>query len=247
MKRTISNPYKVQHKMYLLIIGLSLTALILSLIIPACKTAPIDISLEVLKNLSYGCIASTTVAWILDHVNIKSANRKANETYDAIYADLKVNIAFFIGTWAELCAVSFKEKDYYAEFHSWKKWYSIVKENYDNLTLERQKDLLGFFRNRLLQSTQYVNRSIEKIASQTYILSINDVMDSNLRSIISDFRFEFNALDSTLSYDNYDKYFWDHMEAIVNDLSNYIEAWVDIDCYNQIEFKPYYFFDFLKK
>ena len=102
MKRTISNPNKVQHKMYLLIIGLSLTALILSLIIPACETAPVGISLEVVKNLSYGCIGSTIVAWILDYVNIKSANRKANETYDAIYADLKVNIGFFIGTSAEL-------------------------------------------------------------------------------------------------------------------------------------------------
>lgn len=243
MKRTISNPNKVHYKMYLWIIGISIITLILSLVIPDFNCLLVETIFDIIKNLSYGCIASTVVAWIIDYVNVKNANRKANATYDAIYIDLKINIGHFIGTWAEICAVSFKDRDYYSEQHTWKEWYEIVKENFDKLDPERQQHLMYFFHNTLLQSTQYVNRSIEKITSQTYMLTLNDAMDSKLRGIMSDFQFEFGALDTDLSDENYEKYFWDHMEAIVKDLINYISAWSDISFYNIITFKPYKFFD----
>ena len=58
-----------------------------------------------------------------------------------------------------------------------------------------------------MQSGEYVNRALEKIASQTYVLTINNVMNNELHRIISDFKFEFYALDTDLSHDNYAKYF----------------------------------------
>lgn len=246
MKRTISNPNKVHYKMYLWIIGIAFTTLILSLIIPNCGYPFIEISLDVIKNLSYGCIASTVIAWIIDCVNVKNANKKANATYDAIYIELKLNIGHFIGTWAEVCAVSFKEQDYYSEQHSWKEWYKLTKDNFEKLDPERQQRLMAFFRDSLLQATQYVNRAIEKITSQMYMLAMNDAMNSDLRRIISDFQFEFGALDMDLSQEKYEEHFWNHMEAIVKDLVNYIGAWSDISFYNELKFKPYKFFDVIK-
>ena len=121
-----------------------------------------------------------------------------------------------------------------------------TRSNYDACDSERQKHLLYSFRNTLLDSGKYVSASIDKITSQTYMLTINDAMDTNLRSIISDFRFEFEALCTDLSSDKYEEYFWDHMEAITKDLNNYIAAWTDISFYNSIEFQPYKFMDVAK-
>ena len=246
MKRAISNPNRVHHTMYILIIAISVVALIISITVPTFSCKLLEVIWEVLKNLSYGCIASTLVAWIIDYVNVKKANQKANDIYDAIYADLQVSIGFFVGTWAEICAVCFKDNDYNNEKHSWVEWYEIVKSNYNHLEPERQQYLLEFFRNSLLQSTKYVNRSLEKITSQSYVLTINDAMNSELRSVMSDFNFEFGALNTDLETENYAEYFWDHIEAINNDLVNYINAWSDISFYNRIPFKPYEFFDVAK-
>lgn len=243
MKRTISNPHCVHNTMYIKIILASIIILVVSLIVPSSDLKLLEVTLEVLKNLSYGCIASTIVAWIIDFVNVKAANKKSNDVYDAIYIDLKINIGHFVDTWAQMCAVSFKNRDYYVEKHLWKEWYEILKTNYDNSEPERQQHLLRFFRDTLLRSTQYVNKSLETITSQTYMLTLNDAMNPNLRSIMSDFKFEFDALNMDLEYENYEKYFWEHMEAINMDLTNYIGAWSDISFYNSIEFAPYKFFD----
>lgn len=243
MKRTISNPNRVHNTMYVLIILSSIVALIISIAIPSSDCVHLKVALEVLKNLSYGCIASTIVAWIIDFVNVKKANKKANDIYDAIYIDLKINIGHFVDTWAQMCAVSFKDIDYYAETHTWKEWYEILKNNYDNLEQERQQHLLRFFRDTLLRSTQYVNKSLETITSQTYMLTLNDAMNLELKSIMSDFKFEFGALNSDLEYENYEKHFWEHIEAINNDLISYFEAWSDISFYNHILFAPFKFFE----
>ena len=61
---------------------------------------------EVIKNLSYGCIASTFVAWIIDCANTRHLNKKANNIYDAVYSDLKFRIGSYIETWAELCILT---------------------------------------------------------------------------------------------------------------------------------------------
>ena len=246
MKRTIFNPYKVQFKTYFLIVGIAIVVLVLSLVIPTCDSAFWKMFFDVMKNLSYGCIASTVVALLIDYANVKTANKKANDTYDSIYIDLKVQIAWFVGTWAQMCAVSFKEKDYFTEKYSWTKWYEITKSNYDISTPERQKQLLIYFHDSLLDSGKYVSKSIDKITSQSYTLTINDAMNTKLKSIISDFKFEFDALCTDLSSDKYEEYFWKHMDAINKDLINYIAARSDISFYNTIEFQPYKFIDVAK-
>ena len=68
---------------------------------------------DIIKNLSYGCIASTIIAWIIDIVHTKNLNKTANTIYDSIYGDLQFHIGVFVATWAELCAAAFIEKNYY--------------------------------------------------------------------------------------------------------------------------------------
>ena len=246
MKRTISNPNKVSKKMYLGIMCISLITLLLSLVIPTCDLEFLKALLDVIKNLSYGSIASTIVALLIDIANTKKANKRSHEIYDLIYADIKVNLAWFIDTWAQICSVSFKDKDYSNEKHSWTEWYQIAKNNYDASTPERQKQLLYFFHKSILDSTKYVNRAIEKITSQSYMLIINEAMNLELRSVISDFEFEFNALKTDLSYEEYEEHFWDHIETINKDLVNYIGAWKDISFYNTLKFKPFNVLDAAK-
>ena len=109
MKRAIENPYNVSHKIYIILIAIFLLILCTILFAPLELN---DIVVDIIKNLSYGCIASTVVAWLIDCANIRNANKKANNTYDAVYADLKFRIGAFIGVWAQLCKVCFKDKDY---------------------------------------------------------------------------------------------------------------------------------------
>lgn len=115
MEAIIRNPYKVSHKIYIRLIIGSIIGLILSMIIPNGLHALLSLILDILKNLSYGCIASTLVAWLIDCANVRNLNKKANSVYDTIYADLKFQIAYYIGLWSELCAVAYKDIDYHQE------------------------------------------------------------------------------------------------------------------------------------
>ena len=145
MRRTIENPYRVNHKLYYRLICSFSFALLISFVIASNEKEKSSALVEVLKNLSYGCIASTVVAWLIDIANMKRLNSSANQYYDAIYGELQFEIGAFIGVWAELCAVSFKDKDYYQEKHTWDDWFQIVKENYQKCDDGKQEQLFSFY------------------------------------------------------------------------------------------------------
>lgn len=247
MNLTIINPNKVNHKIYILLIVIFIITLVASFYIPSDINGAPSFLGEVIKNLSYGCIASTFVAWIIDCANTRHLNKKANNMYDAVYRDLKFRIGSYIETWAELCAVSFKDKDYYAEKHTWAAWYVIAKDNYYKCEPERQQHLLDFFYQQLLNAEKEVNKSLEHLQSQRYMLTMNDVMNSEIDRILSDFRFEFYALDLDLSRKDTPEMFWSHMDAITSDLARYINNWKDIRYYNFLIFCPYKFFENTKE
>lgn len=245
MKRIIINPHKVNHKLYVFLVFLSLIVLFISLTTQVKNpegSSLLSVFADAIKNLSYGCIASTVVAWIIDIANTRNLNKKANDIYDSIYGDLQFRIGVFVATWAELCAVAFKEKNYYEENHTWAAWYEITKDNYHRCEPNQQKHLLDFFHGQLSYAEKEVNKSIEYLQSQRYILTMNDAMNDEIDGILSDFQFEFHALDLDLSHRDDPEMFWLHMDAITKDLVNYIENWPDIRYYNVLLFKPYSFF-----
>ena len=84
-------------------------------------------------------------------------NKKANESYEAIYGDLKFKIAYYIGTWAELCSVAYKDIDYYQKKMTWKEWYLKVKDNYEKSEENRQHELMYFFYHQLKYCVDEVN------------------------------------------------------------------------------------------
>ena len=245
MKRTIINPHKVNQKLYVFLVLLSLIILFISLTIQVNapkESSSLSVFADAIKNLSYGCIASTLVAWIIDIANTRNLNKKANDIYDSIYGDLQFRIGAFIATWAELCAVAFKDKNYYEEKYTWAAWYEITKENYHKCEPNQQKHLLDFFYGQLSYAEKEVNKSIEYLQSQRYMLTMNDAMNDEIDGILSDFQFEFHALALDLSHRDDPEMFWEHMDAIAKDLVNYIENWADIRYYNVLLFKPYGFF-----
>ena len=238
MKRAIENPYKVSHKIYIYLVA------VFTIILGTILFAPLGINelvKDIIKNLSYGCIASTVVAWLIDCANIRNANKKANNTYDAVYADLKFQIGAFVGLWAQLCQVAFKDKNYDENKKTWIAWYETVKLNYYKADPARQSQILDFFYGELSYHTSSVNKALNHIQTQQYVLTINDVMNEKMRSILSDFLFEFHALELDLEHRDSSELFWEHMDAITNDLGNYINNWSDIQYYNSLEFLPYKF------
>ena len=243
MRRTIENPYRVNHKLYYRLICSFSFALLISFVIASNEKEKSSALVEVLKNLSYGCIASTVVAWLIDIANMKRLNSSANQYYDAIYGELRFEIGAFIGVWAELCAVSFKDKDYYQEKHTWDDWFQIVKENYQKCDDGKQEQLFSFYCKQLRDADNAVRKSIGRIRSQQHILTINGMMNSEIQQIITDFNFEFYALWIDLNELASRDMFWTHMEAITNDLHKYIENWSDIQYYNLLLFRPFRFFE----
>lgn len=239
MKRHINNPYKLNWKMYALIGGVSVLIMAFA-VIRNITTG--SIASDIIKNLAFGCVASTLVAYLIEIGNIKEKNEKANSVYDAVYIDLKCQIMWYVQTWACLCSVAYKDKDYRNEKHTWLEWYEIVKSRFTECDENRQAHLLKFFGERLNISISGVEKAIEQIESQQYLLSLNGMYDEKLRMILADYRFEFDAAKWDLSRNCDADEFWKAFDAIKLDLGKYIYNWIDIRYYNYCKFEPYKFY-----
>ena len=240
MKRYINSPYKMNWKMYGLIGGISVLIMIIAVI---CNENTDSLISDIVKNLAFGCVASTIVALLIEIGNIKEQNDKATSVYDAVYMDLKFQISWYVETWARLCSVAFKDEDYRQEKHTWIEWYEITKSKFAECDDNRQAELMQFFTEQLMDGIEGIEKSLKQIDSQQYILNINGIYDEGLRKILGDYSFEFYAAKLTLGreYDKAD--FWKSFDAIKQDLINYIYNWVDIRYYNYCRFKPYKFHD----
>lgn len=226
--------------MYGLIGGISVLVMVIAVIWNDATSCPIS---DIVKNLSYGCVASTLVALLIEKGNIKEKNEKANSVYDAVYADLKFQIMWYVETWARLCSIAYKDKDYRQEKHTWIEWYEITKSEFAQCDDTRQAELMHFFNEQLMASIDGIERALKHIDSEQYILNINGIYDKKLRNILADYSFEFYAAKLTLGRDFSKDDYWKSFDAIKQDLVNYIYNWVDIRYYNYCRFKPYSFYD----
>lgn len=240
MENTIKDPYEVNHRIYRVI---SIIA-ILGIIISSINLCPdYEIFFEIIKNISYGCLASTIVAWLLEVYNVRDKNQKANSLYNAVFSDLKFRIQKYIEIWSEICVIAYEEDTNEEELHTWLEWYELSKSLFYKCDEKRQKEIMAFFIPRLQYVVEETNKAIQKIITQNYILTINDVYNNELRRIVEDYHFEFYAASLELKHDNSYGEFWRSMDAINSDLVRYINAWIDIKFYNAVRFKPYRFFD----
>lgn len=137
MKRHINSPYKMNWKMYGLIGGISVLIMIIAVI---CNDNTGSLISDIVKNLAFGCVASTIIALLIEIGNIKEQNDKATSVYDAVYMDLKFQISWYVETWARLCSVAFKDEDYRQEKHTWIEWYEITKANLQNVMITDKRN-----------------------------------------------------------------------------------------------------------
>lgn len=239
IEKKIKNPFKVNHRMYILISGCSVLGIIIcSFHLLFCREWLFDI----IKNISYGCFASTIVAWLLEVCNVRDKNHKANSVYDAVYSDLHFKIEYYIETWARICTIAYKGNIRAEETHTWLEWYELSKELFYKCDEKRKKEIMSFFVDQLQYAVDEANKAIQRITAQTYVLTINDVYNREMERIIKDYRFEFYAADLELKHDNSYDEFWKMMDAIQADMKKYINAWVDIRFYNSVRFKSHGFF-----
>lgn len=240
MKRHIDNPYKVNWKMYGLIGGLATLIMIIAAI---CSDMTNNLFSDMVKNLAYGCVASTIVALLIEVGNIKEKNENANRIYDAVYIELKCQIILFVASWSHLCRTAFKDEDYQQEKHTWIEWYEITKRKFEECNDKRKAELSSYFKDQLLLGVDGIERALKQIDNQQYLLTIYGLCDQKLRSIIENYRFEFEAVKYALKRNFDNNHFWSEFDAIKNDLINYIQDWVDIRYYNYYKSNPYLFFD----
>ena len=194
---------------------------------------------DVMKNLSYGNLASTFVALLIEIGNTKDKNEKANNVYDAVYIDLKCNILWYLTTWARICKTISKDYDYTKEKYPWLEWYELTKSNFKDNDYNRQKELMFFLKEQLFSCLENVENAINVINSQYYLLCINNLYDEELKNLLDDYAFEFHAAKLFLENNFEVEEFWDYFDAINKDFKQYISNWVDISYYNYYRFKPY--------
>lgn len=240
VKRHIDNPYKVNWKMYGLIGGLATLIMIIAAI---CSDMTNNLFSDMVKNLAYGCVASTIVALLIEVGNIKEKNENANRIYDEVYFDLKYQIMYYVETWSRLCNIAFKDDNYSQEKHTWIEWYEIVKNKFLKCNGNRQTELFDFFKEQLSISIDEIEKALKRIENQKYLLNINGIFDKNLSRILEDYRFEFYGTRIAFKRDYHTEDFWSWFDGINLDLVNYISNWIDIRYYNFVRFKPSHFFD----
>lgn len=226
--------------MYGLIGGISVIIMIIAVIYNEIAYCLIT---DVVKNLAYGCVASTLVAFLIEIGNIKEKNANANNVYDAVYIDLKYRIMWYVETWARLCSVAYKDENYREEKHTWIEWYEITKSKFEECDEDTQAKLIHFFNEQLMDGVKGIEKSLKQIDTQQYILYINGMYDEELNKILKDYSFEFYAAKTTLERKCDKDEFWRAFDAIKKDLVNYIYNWVDIRYYNYYRFEPYGFLD----
>lgn len=242
MKKQIENPNRLNWKMYVMII-ICLTALmVITVQWNDCVGSTVS---GVFENLTLGALASALVALFIEIGNVNDKNIKSNSLYDAVYGGLKFQISQYVSAWANMCSDAYKDKDYKSEKHTWLEWYTLTKENFNSCDEEKKANLLDFFRRQLDYSLASLEKELNQINSQQYILTINDVSNNEMKQILGDFYFEFYNVKRTLdtkeawSADE----FWRLFDAIKEDIQGYIDNWIDIQFYNDLKFSPYKFLD----
>lgn len=242
-EREINNPYKMNWVLYIVMLVVSILVMISSF---ANILSSNELFIEITKNLSFGCFASTLVALLIEKSNIKDKNKKAKKLYNAVYFDLCLEFKAFLQCWSEICSTCIEEVDYKTEKHTWKEWYSIFVDYFNKCDKKRQKSISEFLVNRLDLFVDRLLSNLNLIEQQRYILEINELFNNSIKYKLLDFQFECNALKSTLANESDDpKDLLKWLDAIINDFERYINNWRDIRYLNFYKHSPYsFYFDF---
>lgn len=236
--KEIRSPYRVNWSIYLWLLGISTIALITAIVSKCWSPELVDI----VKNLSLGCFASTIVALLIEIVNVRDKNQKANSVYETIYLEPHLCVKTFLQCWSEICCVAYKDVEYKKESHSWLEWYDIYKTKFNSCEEERKKELRLFTYEHLEYPVDRSIKSLYKIKNQSYFLEVNYLYNNSIKGKIDDLLFEFEATKMGISHaPKDDKEMFSMLDAIVSDFENYISKWKDIDYLNYYCHKPYEF------
>ena len=247
MKRTIENPKKVNHELFIILVIYAVMGIGLGQWFTAIDhNKQYEILTGIILNISYGCFASVIVAWIFEVNNVKHENERLNQLYDAAYRELQFQIGMYLQEWSNFCLNAYKNKDGEKIFRNkkfiWMDWYESVEEEYGKCSWRRKKKLLEFFRRELKYRVEKVNQAISNIVQNYNLLRISGFLNDDLENLIRDLEIEFRTLYGTLVDESGEKLFWDSLDAINKDLEKYIGTWKDIEYYNNILFEAVKFF-----
>lgn len=196
---------------------------------------------DILNNLSYGCIASVVVAWLIDCANVNNQNKKSAAIYNLVFEDLKGNLVCFIGTWVNICYQSFNKFDYHREKHTWIEWYDIFKENYEKMEDNEEKcKIIEDVSNKLQLSIKSFKASYHELMSEQFLLATNELINLDLRYTLRSMEQEFAFLDYQLHVEDSDKI--KLLNIVCKNIEFYINQWDDIKHFNSVSFSPQKFY-----
>ena len=239
MKKNCNKPYNVNHRLYICLTILFTITLFISLCMPDDNWYQ-NIH-DILNNLSYGCIASVVVAWLIDCANVNNQNKKSAAIYNLVFEDLKGNLVCFIGTWANICYQSFNKFDYHREKHTWIEWYDIFKENYEKMEDNEEKcKIIEDVSNKLQLSIKSFKASYHELMSEQFLLATNELINLDLRYTLRSIEQEFAFLDYQLHVEDSDKI--KLLNIVCKNIEFYINQWDDIKHFNSVSFSPQKFY-----
>lgn len=241
MKKIIEKPYKINWKLYIVLITISLSFIFLGF---NCTFYNNSNFWEVVKNIGFGCLASTIVAFIVEVSNVNDKNIELSKLYEATYVDLKSAILRYIQIWSEICYLIEDQKKYKEEKKKWNEWYDIAKILYFSSSEEKKQRIKNFIAEGSLNFIlNEINRKVDFLLSQKPLLSINNIYNNEMDSIIKNFEFVFKCCKNEIINIKNMENFWHMFDALNSDILIYIDSWQDIAYYNNLEIQPYCIFD----
>ena len=139
MFRTIQKPDKVNCKLYATIIAISLALIFVSCFLDEGSSIK-----ELFEGIGYGCFGSAVVALLIDSVNTKHNNQRANQLYDFMYNQLKADIMMYCNCWSVICVISYPQKGLEDEEHTWFEWFELLLQNFESCSTKRKAELIYF-------------------------------------------------------------------------------------------------------
>ncbi len=235
MFRTIQKPYKVNCKLYTTIITISL-----ALIFVSCFINEESCVKEFFNGIGYGCFGSAVVALLIDIVNTKHNNQRANQLYDFMYNQLKADIMMYCNCWSVICAISYPQKGLEDEEHTWFEWFGLLLLNFKSCSRKRKDELIYFWRGELTYYADRISDDIDKIESVSIVAASEEIYDENMKKIIGNLKQTFKHFNISLYADRYldskseeaCDFIFKWLSAVNEDVKNNIEEWKDIAYYN---------------
>ncbi|MGX8850599.1 hypothetical protein [Amedibacillus sp. YH-ame10] len=241
MEKWEENFYKANHKLYILLILNSILIMVVGAYLIENKIALVG---DIVKNLAYGCVASSLISWLIEIGNFRIKNKEIARLRQNLYNDTVANVYHYLGMYAR---IYFKESEAIInkEKYTWDVWYDLLKASCLDLKDQKAiKDVFDFLKQQVVSEAEFAFKSLDEVVKNRFSLYLNNGLDYNLYYDLKDLHFEFSVINLTYVERYTDlKDLFDYLDAINTDLKNYVQKCNLVNDMNEFKFNPKDFYE----